>query len=676
MIKLPRDSENNVDIRFSENISDDKYIYGAENALNIESIKDDVLIHIDTPKLEFVLKGNKYGFSNKECIRLDTFGHYVNITCNNNIYLQEYSNYEVIIRSKGNYKIEFFHENINIRNKVKPVISGLLTGIINFKGDIGFTDIIIKCDKISLFKLTLEVYPSKISYKEDYIALLEDINTEVYNLSYGFLARTYLSSELNNHKNNSYTEFYSILNYVMEKLLKAIDIITSNPYYELIKSTEIVKYHNIKKSGYETLRYIERNPKVIKKVNKAYVPERAMQSKKTVTVDTKENKFTKLMILRIQEKLQSFIKRYYETKGRNISNKTKFKEIISSNCLKINNSYDEEFIKKLLKFNKLLDVKLKNTFLKNVSGEYMEGSLSHVFTMGNGYKELYKYYLMLQKGLSIKSSIFSLSMKELSLLYEYWCFIKINSIIQKKYNLIKTDFLKINKDGIVVSLKKGMQSKFIYENPKTKERFIVFYNSKKYSRTVRQKPDNILSLYKENCSTSYEFIFDAKYKIDNSLEYKVKHKTPGPKEEDINTMHRYRDAIIYDYKRDYNILKELYKDKEFKGESVKNHNKEINEVKDHSKENQGVYDNILKNIKPKEIENKYKNCIFGAFVLFPYNDEEKYKNNTFYKSIEEVNIGGIPFLPSTTTIMEEFLDELINEDADCIFERTLHHIGE
>ena len=71
----------------------------------------------------------------------------------------------------------------------------------------------------------------------------------------------------------------------------------------------------------------------------------------------------------------------------------------------------------------------------------------------------------------------------------------------------------------------------------------------------------------------------------------------------------------------------------------------------------------------------YNNCVFGAFVLFPYKDEERYKNHDFYKSIEEVNIGGIPFLPSTTSLMEEFLDKLIKESSYSTFERGLDSIG-
>ncbi|MCB2300247.1 nuclease domain-containing protein [Clostridium tagluense] len=84
----------------------------------------------------------------------------------------------------------------------------------------------------------------------------------------------------------------------------------------------------------------------------------------------------------------------------------------------------------------------------------------------------------------------------------------------------------------------------IYENQKTRETFKVSYNSIKlrkssnlYSRsegskTITQKPHNILSIHKLGCDTAYEFIFDAKYKIDTSEEYQKSYGGIGPKEED------------------------------------------------------------------------------------------------------------------------------------------------
>jgi len=133
----------------------------------------------------------------------------------------------------------------------------------------------------------------------------------------------------------------------------------------------------------------------------------------------------------------------------------------------------------------------------------------------------------------------------------------------------------------------------------------------------------VLTLEKNSSDIQYQYIFDAKYRINpaekDSYYYNNFGKVPGPQEDDINTMHRYRDAIVFN-----------------------NHN-------NYSKQR----------------------TMFGAYVLFPYADEENYKNNAFYKSIGEVNIGGLPFLPSATGLVKDFLDELIADSPESAFERAI-----
>ena len=62
--------------------------------------------------------------------------------------------------------------------------------------------------------------------------------------------------------------------------------------------------------------------------------------------------------------------------------------------------------------------------------------------------------------------------------------------------------------------------------------------------------------------------------------------------------------------------------------------------------------------------------MFGAYILFPYDDEELYKTHRFYKSIETVNIGGLPFLPGSTKLVRSLLDDLISDSKESAFERT------
>ena len=70
--------------------------------------------------------------------------------------------------------------------------------------------------------------------------------------------------------------------------------------------------------------------------------------------------------------------------------------------------------------------------------------------------------------------------------------------------LISSDFVKVNNEGIVVALRKGKSSTLVYENPRTKEKFRVLYNTNTLSGTINQKPDNILSIDKGKNTMTYE----------------------------------------------------------------------------------------------------------------------------------------------------------------------------
>ncbi|MGO4372494.1 nuclease domain-containing protein, partial [Paenibacillus sp. MCAF20] len=175
----------------------------------------------------------------------------------------------------------------------------------------------------------------------------------------------------------------------------------------------------------------------------------------------------------------------------------------------------------------------------------------------------------------------------------------------------------------------SQQAKMVYRNPKNGEIFTLYYNALPkgdHSETLGQKPDNVLTLRKNDSSAEYKYIFDAKYRLNPAYEgtpYYNKYKIPGPEEDDINTMHRYRDAIVYT------------------------------------------------DAQSRELERS----MFGAYVLFPHHNEEQFREHRFYKSIEMINVGGFPFLPNSTKLMEDFLDEIIMDSPEKAYERSTRPRG-
>ncbi len=519
----------------------------------------------------------------------------------------EHQNYEIVIESNDKYVVEFWHDNINIRNKIGPVgRSGkMLSGVINFANEIGLSNLLIKLNDVPYLTIVLEVFPSKLKYKEDYQQLMADVTDEVYNLAFEFLRKTYLEAKINDKAGNSPTEFFSIIRLIFDKLIKAADIIVNKPHHTLATVSEVLPAHKIKQVHNQTLRWLAKHPESVRPHLTGYSAEKALATKKRVTYDTIENQFAKFILEATTKKLMNLRTHY----------------------LRLHRDKDYEIVEKIDCMINGITRRKNQSFFSEVSRFNSTTSVSLVFTMAPGYKELFKYYLMMQRGLSLDGDLFHISVKDLALLYEYWCFIKLNSIMKNRYRLIKQDIIKTDGRGLFVSLRKGAASKVTYENPHTGELIELSYNPKSQRLpTVAQRPDNVLSLQKHGSKSKYQYIFDAKYRINPALEgtgYRATYATPGPEEDDINTMHRYRDALVHE-----------------------------------------------NSLRPD-----FERSMFGAYVLFPYGDEEEYSQHKFYKSIEKVNIGGLPFLPSATSMVANLLDELVADSPESAFERATLPVG-
>lgn len=84
----------------------------------------------------------------------------------------ENTTYQIIIKKKQKKEIKIWHENKLIRDKIGAVDDEIMAGNINFENDIGFSEFKILVDGQEVCRFIIEVYPSKIDYKEDYIAMI------------------------------------------------------------------------------------------------------------------------------------------------------------------------------------------------------------------------------------------------------------------------------------------------------------------------------------------------------------------------------------------------------------------------------------------------------------------------------------------------------------------------
>ena len=515
----------------------------------------------------------------------------------------EQTDYEVIVKSRDGKSVSLWHENYSIRDKISPVTDSddLISGIVNFGNSAGFSDFEISHDGKKSLVVCIEVFPSKISYKEDYQDMLQDISNEIAGAVLDFMRNTYQEFSIGSTQNTVPALFFEIIKRIFDKFQNAANTIISSPHHKLYVEHPIVPAHKVKKIDNQTIKWLQKHPEHVIPMYVGYSAVKAPTVKKQITYNTLENQFAKFILKSTVKKLKDFRDRYTRS--------TRKPEDA------VLNSVDS--------MTAVLNKFVNTTFLQDVDDYRATQSMSLVFEMAPGYRELYKYFLMMQRGLSVHGDVFRMSHKDTAQLYEYWCFIKLVTLMKRNYRLASSDVIKVDNTGVTISLVKGKKSEVKFINPRTGELITLSYNpGEQNTQTVNQKPDNVLTLEKKGSNVPYKYVFDAKYRIENNPSDPFYPDTkPGPKVSDINTMHRYRDSIVYESDTPSRFL--------------------------------------------------FEKTMFGAYVLFPYDDPDgEYKNHRFYKSIETVNIGGLPFLPGTTELLENFLAELVADSSESAFERA------
>ena len=515
----------------------------------------------------------------------------------------EQTDYEIIVKSRDRKSVSLWHENYSIRDKISPVTDSddLISGIVNFGNSAGFSDFEISHDGKKSLVVRIEVFPSKISYKEDYQDMLQDISNEIAGAVLDFMRNTYQEFSIGSTQNTVPALFFEIIKRIFDKFQNAANTIISSPHHKLYVEHPIVPAHKVKKIDNQTIKWLQKHPEHVVPMYVGYSAVKAPTVKKQITYNTLENQFAKFILKSTVKKLRDFRERYTRSTRRP----------------------EDAVLNSVDSMTAVLSKLVNTTFLWEVDDYRATQSMSLVFEMAPGYRELYKYYLMMQRGLSVHGDVFRMSHKDTAQLYEYWCFIKLVTLMKRNYRLASSDVIKVDNTGVTISLVKGKKSEVKFVNPRTGEMITLAYNpGEQNTQTVNQKPDNVLTLEKKGSNVPYKYVFDAKYRIENNPSDPFYPDTkPGPKVSDINTMHRYRDSIVYESDTPSRFM--------------------------------------------------FEKTMFGAYVLFPYDDPDgEYKNHRFYKSIETVNIGGLPFLPGTTELLEDFLAELVADSSESAFERA------
>jgi len=166
--------------------------------------------------------------------------------------------YQLVITSRGKKEITFYHEHPGIRNAVAPFgrSTNILMGNLQFINEVGFTSFSLLSGKEKLLDVTLEIFPSKLNYKEDYRRLLEEVNDEMYNLAFHFIKKTFLGATSILSENPSQAEFFRLIEYFFIEFKKAIRRIEEQPHHHLVTENQMVRGDRLKHVDRKGMQYL------------------------------------------------------------------------------------------------------------------------------------------------------------------------------------------------------------------------------------------------------------------------------------------------------------------------------------------------------------------------------------------------------------------------------------
>jgi len=231
-----------------------------------------------------------------------------------------------------------------------------------------------------------------------------------------------------------------------------------------------------------------------------------------------------------------------------------------------------------------------------------------------GYREAYQSLLRLRMSTTANGDALRIPVKSLAELYEVWCYLAAVSIASDVLGVaIDAKQLFVIEDrGINLRVVPGRRSEVVLQVEDG--RISIAYNREFRMLTGRQRPDIVLEVNRSGVPPMV-LLLDAKYRLDTSSEYIEAFDGPGPPIDAIGQMHRYRDAIVMS----------------------------------HSAAGLG---------RP----------VVRAAALFPLGtaDAANWPEHRLYRSIGEVGIGGLPFLPSNTAFVREWLEQSLKAPTSAL----------
>jgi predicted component of viral defense system (DUF524 family) len=515
----------------------------------------------------------------------------------------EQTDYTLFIKSKTSEMITVKPQSPALKRNLKSFDGNrLIIGTINFGSQIGRSEFLINVGGKPELKVEIEVFPTKLDPK-DYELILDEVQDIMTGLILEYLKSTFKIGSPKITPKSSHLEWLLLLRSQIEDLERALNYIAKHPKWGLTRESEDTRVERIKRPDSHIRRAIQRGfgkGKLIDIGKGMAVRERLEEKHVNHSLDTPEHRWLASQLVRIRRRLACL---YLEESKREPGDRRdkSLNEI----------SLMEKQLSRLSQLSPIREAKEAPPI----------GFASIQLQNAPGYREAYSACLILSLGLNVENGPISMSLKDLSVLYEYWCFLALLQLAAEVLDqeIPFKEMISIEQYGLRIRLQKGREQT-IHFPLSNQQNLDIIYNPRFQGKNllVPQQPDIVLCL-NGPASHAVRFILDAKYRIDFSSEYIKRYGSAGPPEDALNVLYRYRGAI-------------------------------------------------------PDVDPNKGASIAHAIALFPYKETvpNEFRECRLWSAIETSNIGAIPILPNNTHYFAEWLHMILTQYGEDQIRSDLH----
>ena len=526
--------------------------------------------------------------------------------------LFEETAYSLLLLGKDNRQVELRQRDPILVQGLHSAHDGtIFYGSIKFKSQIGTSSFSVYVDGQREYEFEVEVFPSKLDYVADYDAMVADIQDFLPGLVLEYLRSTFKLGFATDSDNPSRLEWIFLLRYVIDDLERGLRYIEQHPHHDLVGKRVSTRTEKVRRPDATISRLVVRGKGTGPKsrgTSGRELPSRLPERRAQMTWDAPEHRWLSSQLNRIRQTLAEI-----QSAERKAPSNNKARQIL--------------VMKEMADLENRIAALQTIEPITHAKGSTPAGFTSLTLQSKPGYREAYRACVILLQGLRVDGGPVGLSVKEIHQLYEYWCYLTLVRLVAKitGERIPVRQLFSIESDGLRVRLKRGETNTLTFPdgnrtleltyNPKYKDDFFV----------LSQKPDLVLTINDPRWFPT-RLIFDAKYRIRTDASYVKQWGSPGPPQDSIDTLHRYRDAIL-----------------EVTG-------------------------------KDGPRSERYKQAFVEGVAFFPHVDlDDEFKSSLHWSRLEGVGIGAIPFLPRETRYVEDWLRKVLRESGRALAERTISH---